>query len=163
MPLKLAAPLCHKITAKFTDMKPILIFLLASLFSSAIYSQTTTYSSTKGIAIKGYDPVAYFELQKAVEGNKELTFEWSGSKWRFVSQANLEKFKLSPQTYAPQYGGYCAYGCSENHKAPTDPNAFTIVGGKLYLNYNLETREAWLKDTASRIKTADAYWPNLNK
>jgi YHS domain-containing protein len=144
-------------------MKSIMILLLASLLSQAIYAQNTTYSNTKGIAIKGYDPVAYMELNKAVEGNTNYTLEWSGSKWQFISQTNLEKFKLSPQTYAPQYGGYCAYGCSENHKAPTDPNAFTIVSGKLYLNYNLETRQEWLKDTANRIKTANAFWPNLNK
>jgi YHS domain-containing protein len=144
-------------------MKSIMILLLASLLSQAIYAQTTTYSSTKGIAIKGYDPVAYMEMNKAVEGNTKYILEWSGSKWQFISQANLEKFKLSPQTYAPQYGGYCAYGCSENHKAPTDPNAFTIVSGKLYLNYNLETRQEWLKDTANRIKTANTFWPNLNK
>jgi YHS domain-containing protein len=144
-------------------MKPILIFLIASLFFLAIFAQTTNYSGTKGIAIKGYDPVAYFELQKAVEGSKEFTLEWSGSQWRFFSQANLEKFKLSPQKYAPQYGGYCAYGCSEDHLSPTDPNAWTIAGGKLYLNYNIETREVWLKDTANRIVAADKYWLNLNK
>ncbi len=144
-------------------MKTRLVFLLAILFSSAIYAQTTNYNSTKGIAIKGYDPVAYFELQKAVEGNKAFTIEWSKSQWRFVSQANLEKFKLSPQKYAPQYGGFCAYGCSEDHLSPADPNAWTIAGGKLYLNYNNETRDAWLKDIDNRIKTADEYWPNLNK
>ena len=67
------------------------------------------------------------------------------------------------EKYAPQYGGYCAYGYSENHKAPTDPNAFTIVGNKLYLNYSLKVKEFWLKDTSGKIKAADGYWPALNK
>lgn len=144
-------------------MKTRLLYLLASIFSSAIYAQTTSYYSTNGIAIKGYDPVAYFELHKAVEGLKDFTYEWSGSKWRFVSQANLEKFKLSPLKYAPQYGGYCAYGCSEDHKSATDPKSWTILNGKLYLNYNSQIREVWLKDTTNRIAAADKYWPNLNK
>jgi len=70
---------------------------------------------------------------------------------------------LAHQKYAPQYGGYFAYGCSENHLSPTDPNAFTIVGNKLYLNYSLKVKDFWVKDTAGKIKAADGYWPALNK
>lgn len=98
-----------------------------------------------------------------MQGFDPYLFSWSGTKWKFVSQANLDSFKLAPEMYAPQYGGFCAYGCSENHKAPTDPNAWTIIDNKLYLNYSLKVKEFWLKDTISRIKAANAYWPALNQ
>jgi YHS domain-containing protein len=144
-------------------MKSFSILLLALLISAASYAQDVKYFNTNGAAINGYDPVAYFTQNKAVAGTDNYATDWSGSKWKFISQANLDSFKLAPEKYAPQYGGYCAYGCSENHKAPTDPNAFTIVGNKLYLNYSLKVKELWLKDTTGKIKVADAYWPALNK
>lgn len=144
-------------------MKIFSIFLFAILLSSGVYAQNIKYFNTNGNAIKGYDPVAYFLQNKAVEGSDENNYDWNGSKWRFTSKANLDSFKLSPEKYAPQYGGYCAYGCSENHLAPTDPNAFTIVDNKLYLNYSLKVKELWLKDTTGKIKAADGYWPALNK
>jgi YHS domain-containing protein len=144
-------------------MKAFSISLLALVLSAASYAQDVKFYNTKGTAINGYDPVAYFLQNKAVEGTDSYATDWSGSKWKFISQANLDSFKIAPEKYAPQYGGYCAYGCSENHKAPTDPNAFTIVGNKLYLNYSLKVKEFWLKDTVGKIKAADGYWPALNK
>ena len=142
--------------------KSFSISLLALLLSAASYAQDVKFYSTKGTAINGYDPVAYFLQNKAVAGIDSFSTNWSGSKWKFISQANLDSFKLASEKYAPQYGGYCAYGCSENHLSPTDPNAFTIVGNKLYLNYNLQVKEFWLKDTTGKIKAADGYWPALN-
>ena len=124
-------------------------------------AQEGTFSNTDGTAIKGYDPVAYFTMGKAVQGSDKFRLEWSGSQWKFASQSNLDSFKADPSKYAPQYGGWCAYGCSEKHKSPTDPNAFTIVNNKLYLNYNLKVKELWIKDTASRIIAADTYWKSL--
>jgi hypothetical protein len=70
-------------------------------------------------------------------------------------------FSKSPEKYAPQYGGYCAYGMSEGHKAPTDPNAWTIVNGKLYLNYSLDVKQKWNKNQMERIDQADKNWPQL--
>ncbi len=131
---------------------------LALMITTGIHAQQNSYNNTNGVAIKGYDPVAYFKQSKATEGNDALMYEWSGSKWKFISQANLDSFKVAPEKYAPQFGGFCAYGCSEKHKSPTDPNAWTIVNDKLYLNYNLKVKEIWIKDTASRIPAAVAYW-----
>ena len=144
-------------------MKSFSISLLVLFISAASYAQDVKYYNTRGTAINGYDPVAYFLQNKAVEGTDSYFTDWSGSKWKFISQANLDSFKIAPEKYTPQYGGYCAYGCSENHKAPTDPNAFTIVGNKLYLNYSLKVKEFWLKDSSGKIKAADGYWPALNK
>jgi hypothetical protein len=144
-------------------MKTITIVLIAILLSTTAIAQKTAYYSPDGIAIKGYDPVAYFVQNIAVKGSDKFTVEWSGSLWKFISKSNLDRFRLTPDKYAPQYGGYCAYGASENHKAPTDPNAWTIVNDKLYLNYDSKVKEYWIKDTTARIKTADYLWPELNK
>lgn len=132
------------------------IFAILIAFTSA--AQPVKFNSASGIAIKGYDPVAYFLQHTALAGSDSYTADWSGSKWKFISQANLDSFKLSPEKYAPQFGGYCAYGCSEGHKSPTDPNAWTIADNKLYLNYNLKVKELWIKDTTIRIKAANEYW-----
>jgi YHS domain-containing protein len=139
----------------------ILVFMIASI--SINKAQQTKFYNSDGIAIKGYDVVAYFTQHKAIVGSDAFTTEWSGSKWQFASQANLDSFKLAPSRYAPQYGGFCAYGCSDNHLAPTDPNAWTIVNNKLYLNYNLKVKDYWIKDTSNLIKKADSLWPLLNK
>lgn len=142
-------------------MKSLLTVILALFFSANIFAQTISFTNTNGTAIKGYDPVAYFTEQKAVVGKNDFSFDWSGSKWLFSSQANLDAFKADPQKYAPQYGGYWAYGTSENHLSPTDPNAWTIVDEKLYLNYNKKVKELWSKDIPTRIQKANENWTTL--
>lgn len=114
-----------------------------------------------GMAIKGYDPVAYFTEGKPVKGDTSFSHLWLGGKWLFSSQKNLDAFTANPEKFAPQYGGYCAYGASRGYKADTDPIAFTIVGSKLFLNYSIKVKEEWLKDTARRIQLANAYWNTL--
>ena len=153
----------NKTTNYFFDMKTLQIGFVAFLFSLTTFAQHTAYTNTNGTAIKGYDPVAYFTEQKAVEGNKNLVYEWSSSQWLFSSQANLDAFKANPEKYAPQFGGFCAYGVSDNHKSPTDPNAWTIVDNKLYLNYNAKVKELWSKDIPKHIQKANEFWPALNK
>ena len=130
------------------------LLVLASANAQSVFSQN-------GKAIRGYDPVAYHTENKAVAGADSLQFSWNGANWFFSSQENLNRFKTEPGKYAPAYGGYCAYGVSENHLSPTDPHAFTIVKDTLYLNYNLKVKSLWLKDTTTRIHTANAYWPKL--
>ena len=140
------------------------VFILFSLAASAQSgSIAPQFYQEKGIAIKGYDPVSYFTFQKAVAGDPAITFSWKGVQWQFSSKENLELFKKQPEKYAPQFGGYCAYGVSENHKSPTDPNAWTVVGEKLYLNYNLKVKELWSKDIPGRIQKADSNWISLEK
>ena len=146
---------------KSTPMRKIKMCLLGIICFAGVHAQSTQFTNKDGVAIKGYDPVAYFTLQKAIEGTDKYSFDWNGSKWKFISQANVDSFKIAPEKYAPQYGGFCAYGTSENHLSPTDPNAWTIVDNKLYLNYNMNVKQMWLKDTTKRISAADAYWPAL--
>lgn len=114
-------------------------------------------------AILGYDPVAYFTDGKPVKGQDTLTFTYLGSKWKFASQAHLDLFKANPEKYAPQYGGYCAYGVAQDALVGIEPDKFKIIDGKLYLNYDADVQSKWLKDPAGYIKQADAKFEALLK
>ena len=111
-----------------------------------------------GAAIRGYDAVAYHTEQRPVQGSAAYTHEYNDAVWQFASAENLEKFRAAPERYAPQYGGYCAYGMSKGYVVPTDPNAWKIEDGKLYLNYSHSVRETWLKDVPGNIARADVNW-----
>jgi YHS domain-containing protein len=138
----------------------ILLFFVAFINVTVSAQKAEVFSTSEG-AIKGYDPVAYFVAGKAVKGDPKISFHWNDADWYFSSQENRIAFKSSPEKYAPQFGGYCAYGVSDNHKAPTDTEAWTIVDGKLYLNYNKDVRELWNKDRPACIKKANDLWPNI--
>ncbi len=139
------------------------ITILLLLLTVSVFAQEKAIYEKNGNAINGYDPVAYFTENQAVEGKETFNFVWNETKWLFSSQANLDAFKANPTKYAPQFGGFCAFGVSENHKSPTDPNAWTIVDDKLYLNYSKKVKELWSKDIPTRIKKANDYWLMLNK
>lgn len=112
-------------------------------------------------AINGYDAVAYFTEARPVKGNNAFSVQHKGATWLFANKNNAELFKATPEKYEPQYGGYCAFGCSRGYKAKTSPDAWTIVNGKLYLNYNTDVRETWNKDQQGYIKKADANWTKV--
>jgi YHS domain-containing protein len=97
--------------------------------------------TSDGLALRGFDTVAYFAAEKAVEGNPKYEFVWNSAKWLFSSVENLEKFKTNPEQYAPQFGGFCSYAVSHNYTANGDPQAWKVVDGKLYLNYSPEVKE----------------------
>lgn len=143
--------------------KFVQIVILLLFFTGSIFAQEKTFYEKNGVAINGYDPVAYFTESKAIEGKEAFSFVWNETKWLFSSQQNLDAFKANPAKYAPQYGGFCAFGVSEKHKSPTDPDAWTIVDDKLYLNYSKKVKELWSKDIPNRIKKANDNWPLLNK
>ena len=141
-------------------MKGFSIIAMFVIASGVALGQTSFYAAD-GIAIKGYDPVAYFSEGKPVEGLKEFSYSWQGTEWHFKNLANRDAFKAAPEKYAPQFGGYCAYGASQNHKSPTDPVAFTIVNQRLYLNYSPKVKELWMKDTTGYIVKARKNWTSL--
>ena len=120
-------------------------------------------NASGGAAIKGYDPVAYFEAGAPAKGDRRYTFSWMGADWRFASADSLAKFKADPGRYAPQFGGYCAYAVSENYTADIDPEAWTVRGGKLYLNYSKKVQKLWLEDVDRRIAAGNANWPSLHR
>jgi YHS domain-containing protein len=114
-------------------------------------------------AIDGFDPVAYFVDGKPVKGSRELTHEWRGAVFRFANAGNLAAFRAAPEKYAPQYGGYCAWAVSQGYTADIDPEAWKIVDGKLYLNYNRDVQKKWETDVPGHIRQADTHWPALLK
>ncbi|WP_420407017.1 YHS domain-containing (seleno)protein [Hoeflea sp.] len=114
--------------------------------------------SESGVALEGHDPVAYFTMNKPVPGDPAITGTHEGAVYRFSSEENKALFEADPAKYAPQYGGYCAYGAARGYKAPVEVDKFSIVDGKLYLNYNGQVQGTWLKDTAGYIEKADAWW-----
>ncbi|WP_394130836.1 YHS domain-containing (seleno)protein [Shewanella maritima] len=111
-----------------------------------------------GYAVRGYDVVAYFTESKPVKGQQQYQSLYQGSVWLFATEHNRDLFELSPQQYAPQYGGYCTYAMSSGFVVSTDPQAFTIHQDKLYLNYSLSVRENWLENKIQFIEEADAHW-----
>lgn len=142
-------------------MRHVLSIGFLLIMALKLNAQRSAVFVSEGSAIHGYDPVAYFKEGKAVKGSKDFAFAWNGTTWIFSNQANLESFRKSPDKYAPQYGGYCAYGVYEGHKAPTEPEAWTIVDGKLYFNYNLKVRELWRNKKEEKIQIAEKNWPAL--
>jgi YHS domain-containing protein len=141
-------------------MKKSVISLLMCLFSILGFSQGKVFT-TGDDAIRGYDPVAYFDAKQPMKGSKDFTYKWNDATWYFTSTENLEKFKSDPEKYAPQFGGYCAYGMSNGYKAKTEPDAWTIVDGKLYLNYDVEVRKKWKENLEERISKAEVNWVEL--
>ncbi|MEM0965470.1 MAG: YHS domain-containing (seleno)protein [Verrucomicrobiota bacterium] len=142
-------------------MKKLLfpLFLILAQAASAIEPINETFFG--GVAIKGYDPVAYFVDDKPLKGSKEFQTEWNGAKWRFANEENLKAFEEDPEKYAPQFGGYCAWAVSQGYTADIDPEAWTIVDGKLYLNYNKEIQERWEADKENFIKKGAEEWEKL--
>ena len=119
------------------------------------------YFSTAEGALRGYDAVAYFSEHKAVKGLPQFSWRWQGSEWRFASATNMTAFQADPEKYAPQFGGYCAYGVSQGYAPETDPTAYSIIDGKLYLNYNHAVSAKWRQDTAGYIAQGKKNWPGL--
>lgn len=121
------------------------------------------FQDAQGIAIHGHDPLGYFSEGKPVKGKPEHSLKWNGATWWFVSEENKAKFAEMPETYAPRYGGYCAYAASQGYIASTVPEAWTIQEGKLYLNYSLSVKEKFDADREAYISKADQNWPELIK
>ncbi len=138
----------------------VLTTLLFVMVTSCSHKKPEIYSSSS-VAIGGYDPVAYFTESKPVKGNREFSYDWKNANWLFSSKQNLDSFASNPEKFAPQYGGWCAFACSKGRKATTDPNAWSIVDGKLYLNNSLKVQEKWLLNQNESIGQADKNWPAI--
>ena len=115
-----------------------------------------------GLAIKGYDPVAYFKARKPVKGSSSYAHTWHGAVWQFATEQNKQAFADDPEKYAPQYGGYCAYAVSSDSTAAIDPKAWIVAAGKLYLFKDTDTQAVWEQDMEGCIRRADVNWPRLH-
>lgn len=150
-------------------MKSIISTLaLLILFSCQLFGQSADVRrkqfnlSKSGLAIDGYDPVAYFISNKAIEGRKDISTAYDGVTYRFANTQNRDAFAANPAKYEPQYGGWCAYAMgAKGEKVEVDPETFKIVNGKLYLFYNSffnNTLKSWNKDESRLKSNADQSW-----
>ncbi|MCZ6861193.1 MAG: YHS domain-containing (seleno)protein [Alphaproteobacteria bacterium] len=134
---------------------------VVGFFSYSAQSEITTYNiDADRVAIHGYDTVAYFTEGKPLAGKAEFEHEWRDARWQFASAGNRDLFTANPERYAPKYGGYCAGGLATGEYADIDPEAWTIVDGKLYLNKTKELRVVWRKSPESHIAYGDYNWEN---
>jgi YHS domain-containing protein len=113
------------------------------------------------LAIRGYDPVAYFTQSKPTQGLQKFTATYKNAIYQFSSAKNRDLFRANPTQYAPQFGGFCAFGVTKGRKFDTDPTAWRVVDGKLYLNLNHDVQKDWLKDIPGYITVGNDTWTNI--
>lgn len=133
--------------------------LLALCASQAAFAGE--FFEADGAALHGYDVVSYFESGTPAKGSPKHAFTYQGSQFLFATAKHQKQFAADPAKYAPQFGGYCAYGTANGYKVPTQPDAFKVVDGKLYLNYDRKVLGIWSQDEPGNIARADANWPTV--
>lgn len=129
--------------------------------AASAQSKTLLNVDRSGLAVQGYDVVAFFTDSKPVKGNPQFTSAHSGGTYQFASAEHKAAFDKEPAKYAPQFGGYCAYGVSKGSLVNIEPDAFQVVGGRLLLQYDKGIREKFNKDAPGNLGKADANWPGL--
>lgn len=129
----------------------------------AVVDDSTAAVNTdqQGVALHGYDPVAYFTGGAPAKGNTQFTTTYEGARYYFASAENAAKFKASPEAFAPQFGGFCAMGVALEKKLDGDPMVWKIVDGKLYLNVNADVAVAWQRDIPGNLEKANDLWPEI--
>jgi hypothetical protein len=140
--------------------KAILTFSLL-LAATTSFADTLQFATENG-AIDGFDPVSYFSENRPERGSSNITAEWNGAVWHFTTVEHRDIFLKEPEKYAPQYGGFCALGMAHGGDVPTNPEAWTIWEGKLYLNMIKEVSITWRYNPDKLIARADKKWEALN-
>jgi len=133
-------------------------------YAAPAFAEGGVFVSADGenIAVSGYDTVSYFLGDGVpVKGDPDYSVMWNGIKWHFANQANADAFKANPASFAPRYGGHCAWAMSRGSLAPGDPTLYKLVDGKLYLNFNAQVQQTWLRDFAGFIAKADPAWQRI--
>jgi hypothetical protein len=146
------------------NLSRILAALTISLLAFPASADTVPeMSGMPRLAIGGYDTVAYFTRGKAVPGSLEYQTIWHDARWQFASKEDLDLFTADPEKYAAQYDGHCAMGVAYEggHKDTVDPEAFTIVNGKLYINHTKYLTTEWRKNESENISHADKNWATV--
>jgi len=146
-------------------MKKLILSLVVATLALPLFAQTPAKTllnlDQSGVAIQGYDPVAFFTDHKPVKGDAKFLVKHDGAVYFFASKEHRDLFKADPAKYTPEFGGYCAYGVSRNKLVEIDVDAFQIVDGKLLLQYSKGVRDDFNKDTSGNLAKADANWVGL--
>ena len=143
------------------SITPLVFAVTATLVIVPAFSQTPVNTTVDNIAIRGYNPVAYFQEGAARQGSASFEYVWNDVTWHFASPENLERFQGDPERYAPQFGGYCAWAASQGYVADIDPDAWTVHEGRLYLNFSSGIRRRFMRDIEDNIEAAERNWPTL--
>lgn len=138
-----------------------LVALSLSALAISVPALAGDFFERNGLAIDGFDPTSYFSEGKPVRGSADFSAEYKGSVFYFASAENRMRFLAAPADFAPQFGGFCAYGAAGGYKAKIDPTAFSIIDGKLYLNYDAKVQASWSQDTRGYIRKAEQKWPTV--
>lgn len=154
---------CNKVTSLKLPRRHFItatasVLVLSTTSRHALAAKDEIFAR-RGIAINGYDPVAYFTQGGARKGSKSHEADYKGATFRFASDENRQLFLSDPEKYAPQYGGYCAWAVAQGYTASTDPQAWSIENDKLYLNYSLRVRSQWEVNPRENIIRGDQNWP----
>ena len=144
-----------------TYFKKLTVASLLTLSSVAYAAEIDMNADVNDLAIKGYDPVSYFSGGQPIAGNVKYTATYKGAIYHFSNEENRDKFKTTPATYAPQYGGFCAFGVAMGKKFDTDPLAWKIVDNKLYLNLNKKVQKKWLTDVPGYLSQSNENWSSI--
>ncbi len=137
---------------------------LASSFTGAAFAAGVELNaSSTGLALQGYDPVAYFTEGEATPGNWKITTSYNEATYRFASEEHKATFEANPEAYLPQYGGYCAFGAAMGFKFDGDPELWKVVDGELFLNISKDIQERWEGDIPGFIEKADAKWTDIEQ
>lgn len=142
-------------------LRPILVALalVVSFVPLSLRADVPIFSARNGIALDGYDVVAFFEGEGAVAGHQDYALMWKGVIWRFVSSKNQARFEANPRAYAPVFGGYCAYAMSQGYLAPGNPQLWRIDEGELFLLNNAAVQELWQQEARELLQAARGNWP----
>ena len=135
--------------------------LSLTLATSALAAGHDVNTSNTGLALQGYDPVAYFTVGKPTEGSYKITSVHEDVTYRFANEEHKAAFDANPDKYLPQYGGFCAFGAAMGFKFDGDPENWKIVDGELYLNLSDEIQADWEKDIPGYIVKADSKWSDI--
>lgn len=136
---------------------------LISVLATMTAAQAAPVNQVDGVGLHGFDPVAYFTRHKPMKGNPNISAAYDGTTYEFASAKDRALFQADPQRYAPQYGGFCAYGVAEGAKVDIDPHAFLVKNGKLYLNFSEEVRDEFQKKADPLVTQADRKWPAVSQ
>jgi len=146
------------ISNPFSKSLKTLVLLSGMVISSLGFSNPAVQVDKNSVILAGHDAVSYFTESAAVEGYAGISTAYNDAIYHFSSEANRDAFKANPAKYAPQYGGFCAYGTSVGKKFDVDGKAFEVVDGKLYVQKNEDVNKIWAPEKVSRITTADTKW-----
>jgi len=134
-------------------------FLFIKKVSPVGWGWWGSYNTSSGIALKGYDPVAYFSSEHPVQGNGDHTYDWGDAMWQFSSAENRDLFSSNPESFVPQYGGFCSFAVSKGFTADISPDAWHIENGKLYVFADQNVRDSWVADLGEgSLDKSSANW-----